>query len=211
MIILEGGKKVKIPPNQIKEILNKFETIVLDIGTGDGRFIYKSALKQPKTLFIGMDPLTSQMSAYSSKINRKKLDNTLLVIGSIENIPTDLFSYVDKIYINLPWGSLLEKIIKAENTHIREINSLLKQNGEVEIIFGYDPEHEPTEVQRLELPSIISKKDVEKLLSNFKEYFEITELSRLSKNELGKIDTTWAKKLKFGKDRIIHKIILKKK
>ena len=77
--------------------------------------------------------------------------------------------------------------------------------------FGYDPEHEPTEVQRLNLPNIISKKDIEKILSNFREYFEIVELSRLSKNELGEIDTTWAKKLKFGKDRVIHKIILKKK
>jgi 16S rRNA (adenine(1408)-N(1))-methyltransferase len=211
MITLKGGKKVEILPNQFKEILNKFDRVVLDIGTGDGKFVYKNALKHPKTLFIGMDPLTSQMSEYESKINRKKLNNTLLIVGSIEKIPTDLFSYIDRIYINLPWGSLLEKIIKAENTHIKDIHSLLKKDGEIEMTFGYDPEHEPTEVQRLNLPNIISKKDIEKILSNFREYFEIVELSRLSKNELGEIDTTWAKKLKFGKDRVIHKIILKKK
>jgi len=211
MITLKGGKKVEIPSNQFKEILNNFETVVLDIGTGDGRFIYKNALKQPKTLFIGMDPLASQMSTYSSKINRKKLDNTLLVLGSIENIPTNLFSCIDRIYINLPWGSLLEKIVKAENIHIKNIHSLLKKEGTLETVFGYDPEHEPTEVGRLDLPNIISKEDVEKILSNFREYFEIIELSRLSKKELGDMDTTWAKKLKFGKDRVIHRLILKKK
>ena len=35
-------------------------------------------------------------------------------------------------------------------------------------------------------------------------------MKRLLKDELEKIETTWAKKLKFGKDRFIYKIVLRK-
>jgi tRNA G46 methylase TrmB len=33
-----------------------FEKNFLDIGTGDGRYVYKSALLNPQSLYIGIDP-----------------------------------------------------------------------------------------------------------------------------------------------------------
>ena len=210
MIVITGDKKNELDKETFRNMCGKYEKVILDLGTGDGRFVFKNALKNKSTLYIGLDPAEKQIQIYSKKSNRRRLKNALYVIGSLENLPDELYSTVDKIFINLPWGTLLEKIVKSNETYIRELSTILKKDGEIEIIFGYLPELEPSETERLDLPVIENESDVLKAFSTFKKIFEVIEMKRLLKDELEKIETTWAKKLKFGKDRFIYKIVLRK-
>jgi len=210
MIVITGDKKNELDKETFRNMCGKYEKVILDLGTGDGRFVFKNALKNKSTLYIGLDPAEKQIQIYSKKSNRRRLKNALYVIGSLENLPDELYSTVDKIFINLPWGTLLEKIVKSNETYTNELFKILKKNGEIEIIFGYVPELEPSETERLDLPVIENESDVLKAFSTFKKIFEVIEMKRLLKDELEKIETTWAKKLKFGKDRFIYKIVLRK-
>ena len=210
MIVVTGDKKNEISKETFRNVCGKYEKVILDLGTGDGRFVFKNAIKNKSTLYIGLDPAEKQIQIYSKKSNRRRLKNVLYVIGSLENLPEELYSTVDKIFINLPWGTLLEKIVKSNETHTNELFKILKRNGEIEIIFGYVPELEPSETERLDLPVIENESDVLKAFSTFKKIFEVIEMKRLLKEDLDKIETTWAKKLKFGKDRFIYKIVLRK-
>lgn len=210
MIVIAGDKKKEIDKQSFENLCKKFQKVILDVGTGDGRFIYKNALKDEKTLYIGMDPADQQLKIFSKKVNKKRLNNSLFVLGSIENTPPELFSNIDKISINLPWGTLLEKIVKSENSSVNNLYNLLKDQGEIEVIFGYLPELEPNETKRLDLPKINGEIGVQQTFSSFKRHFNIIEMLRLTKKDLGKLETTWAKKLKFGNDRDIYKIVLKK-
>lgn len=210
MIVVTGDKKNEISKETFRNVCGKYEKVILDLGTGDGRFVFKNAIKNKSTLYIGLDPAEKQIQIYSKKSNRRRLKNVLYVIGSLENLPEELYSTVDKIFINLPWGTLLEKIVKSNETYTNELFKILKRNGEIEIIFGYVPELEPSETERLGLPVIENESDVLKAFSTFKKIFEVIEMKRLLKEDLDKIETTWAKKLKFGKDRFIYKIVLRK-
>ncbi len=210
MIVVTGDKKNEISKETFRNVCGKYEKVILDLGTGDGRFVFKNAIKNKSTLYIGLDPAEKQIQIYSKKSNRRRLKNVLYVIGSLENLPEELYSTVDKIFINLPWGTLLEKIVKSNETYTNELFKILKKNGEIEIIFGYVPELEPSETERLGLPVIENESDVLKAFSTFKKIFEVIEMKRLLKEDLDKIETTWAKKLKFGKDRFIYKIVLRK-
>jgi 16S rRNA (adenine(1408)-N(1))-methyltransferase len=210
MIVITGDKKQEIDKQSFENLCKKFEKAILDIGTGDGRFVLKNALKDKKNLYVGMDPAEKQLKISSKKVNRKRLSNSLFILGSIENTPPELFSLIDKIFINLPWGTLLEKIVKSENSSVKNLYDLLKDEGEIEVIFGYLPELEPSETKRLDLPKISSEVDVQQIFSSFKKHFTIVEMLRINKKDLGKLETTWAKKLKFGNDRDIYRIILKK-
>ena len=210
MIVITGDKKNELDKETFRNICGKYEKVILDLGTGDGRFVFKNALKNKGTLYIGLDPAEKQIQIYSKKSNRRRLKNALYVIGSLENLPEELYSAFDKIFINLPWGTLLEKIVKSDEIYIEELATILKKNGEIEIIFGYLPELEPSETERLSLPLIENESDVLKTFSTFKKTFEVIEMKRLLKEDLDKIETTWAKKLKFGKDRFIYKIVLRK-
>jgi 16S rRNA (adenine(1408)-N(1))-methyltransferase len=210
MIVISGDKKQEIDKESFGNLCKKYEKVILDIGTGDGRFVFKNALKDKKNLYIGMDPAEKQLKISSKKVNRKRLGNSLFILGSIENTPLELFSLIDKIFINLPWGTLLEKIVKSENSSVKNLYDLLKDEGEIEVIFGYLPELEPSETKRLDLPKISGELDVQQIFSSFKKHFTIVEMLRINKKDLGKLETTWAKKLKFGNDRDIYRIILKK-
>ena len=185
-------------------MVDKFDKTVLDIGTGDGRFVYKNAQKDKNVFYVGMDPAERQLKTYSSKANRKKLSNCLFVIGSIENIPSELFSSFDEIYINLPWGTLLEKIVKIDTNSVDNMARLLKKNGKVTIILGYTPELEPSETKRLLLPKIDNKYIEENIVPSFEKDFNIKVFRKIDKNDLDRIETTWAKKLKFGRNRDIY-------
>jgi 16S rRNA (adenine(1408)-N(1))-methyltransferase len=185
-----------------------FEKNFLDIGTGDGRYIYKNALQNPNYLFIGIDP-ASNLKEYQREINRKKLKNALLISSSIENYNPPIDNYFDKITIILPWGSLLKQTVTVEPEFFSKIMRWLKNEGEIEIIFGFNEELEEKETKRLNL-SELTEKEINYIKSKYDklEHAKLLEFKELNSRELGNFETTWAKKLSFGANRKYLKIKL---
>lgn len=222
MKIIKGNKIQDLTKEELISLVstNDFKNIVIDLGCGDGRFIYKKALRDKNTLYIGVDPSEKQLEIYSKKANRKRLNNVLFILGSIEQLPSELKNIADKVFIILPWGSLLESIIKPNKDNIDNILSLLKEKGmkedkkmekekkleeKIEIIFGYAGELEQRETKRLDLPNLSEEYIKEEIIPMFKlEY----KLKRLEKEDLRDIDTTWGKKLTFGRERPLFKLVL---
>jgi len=208
MRLVVGNKINEIDKSTLQEITSKFDRVEVDLGTGDGRFVYQSALKNPNTLFIGIDPAEKQLEKYSKKALRKKLGNALFVVGSFEIIPKELKGAAIKVFISLPWGTLLENIVKPTKEGIKKLSDLLQKDGEIEVTFGYAPGLEPHETKRLNLPEI-DKTLIEKvIIPKFEKHgFHLKSLSTLEKSQLSRVETTWAKRLKFGGDRNIFKLV----
>jgi 16S rRNA (adenine(1408)-N(1))-methyltransferase len=68
--------------------------VTLDIGTGDGLFVYRSARSHPTQFFVGIDPNTRPLQKISQKIYRKPAKggapNALFIQASVENLPEEL-------------------------------------------------------------------------------------------------------------------------
>lgn len=208
MRLVVGNKINEIDKSALQEITSKFDRVEVDLGTGDGRFVYQNALKNPNTLFIGIDPAEKQLEIYSKKALRKKLGNALFVVGSFEIIPEELKGVTNKVYIILPWGTLLENLVKPTYESIKKLSDLLQKDGEIEITFGYAPELEPHETKRLNLPEI-NKTLIEKdIIPRFEKYgYHLKAFSTLEKSQLSRVETTWAKRLKYSGDRNIFKLV----
>jgi 16S rRNA (adenine(1408)-N(1))-methyltransferase len=187
-----------------------FEKYFLDIGTGDGRFVYKSALSNPNYLYIGIDP-ASNLKEYQREINRKRLQNALLINSSIENFKPEVKNFFDQISIILPWGNLLKYTATADKKFFTEIGEMLKNEGTIEIIFGFNEELEEKETKRLNLTEL-TEKEVTYLKALYENLslFRLEEFREATYRELENFETSWAKKLSFGKDRKYLKITLKK-
>ena len=57
MLILKGTKTVDLSKDELTEIIGQFDRVHIDLGTGDGRNIYKLAINDQNTFYnqVGLD------------------------------------------------------------------------------------------------------------------------------------------------------------
>ena len=65
----QSDNSIKLPST--KSLDHTGEGVIIDIGTGDGRFVYQSARRNPNKFHIGIDPNTRPLTKISEKIHRK--------------------------------------------------------------------------------------------------------------------------------------------
>ena len=97
------------------------------------------------------------------------------------------------------------------NKNLQNIIDLLKPTGTLKTIFGYSEENEPTEVERLNLEIINEAYIKEKIIPSYQKLnLKLELLKVLEREELGTFETTWCKKLRFGKERPMFYLEFKK-
>lgn len=189
---------------------SNFAKKFLDIGTGDGRYVYKKALENPNNLYIGIDP-AKNIEDYQREINRKRLKNAQLIQSSIENYNPEFLEYFDEISIILPWGNLLKYCVTVDQNFFVKISKWLKKEGQIKIIFGFNEELEEKQTKKLNLKNL-NDKEIEFLKENYSKLpnLNLILFENVFYLDLETVESTWAKKLKFGADRSYFKIILQK-
>ncbi len=203
-----GKKTHKIHVSELAKLADNLDSTIIDLGTGDGRFIYENAKTKHSMLFIGVDLLAESMREYSAKCEKQKITNAVYLIGSSDSFLPEAKELANTIYINLPWGSLLADCIKPSPEFIHSLGRVLKQQGTVVITLGYSEEFEQKEITRLNLPAINLETIKLSMVPMFTQNgFELNKITELSKEEIANIGSTWAKKLKFGNNRPVFTIV----
>ena len=186
MLIVKGNKQLELNKEEYLEIVSRHEKVVLDMGTGDGRYVFKKAMENPNVLYLGIDPSAKQLKIYSKKALRKNLQNALFIISSIELLPEELVRSVDEILIILPWGTLLQYLVSAKDSDLKKLTRLYRGAGSLHLILGYSLESEPSETERLELPKISKEFLKEELITKYQSNgFKLRYLVELKKGEAG--------------------------
>jgi 16S rRNA (adenine(1408)-N(1))-methyltransferase len=182
------------------------EGVVLDIGTGDGRFVYRSAQLNPNKFYIGIDANAKPLEKISMKATRKPakggLPNVLFVQAAIENLPEELKATADEIHIHFPWGSLLRAVAVGDEAVLQSLRRVSAPDCLLEIVIGLDEERDRTEIERLGLPALSVEYLEKTLLPKYEAAgFEILEKSVLNSSEWSRMETSWARKLHGGANR----------
>jgi 16S rRNA (adenine(1408)-N(1))-methyltransferase len=86
-----------------------YTNILLDIGTGDGRYVLHSARTCRSQFAIGVDACRENLRAATRSAPR----NVLFVIAEAQALPGELRGLATRITINFPWGSLLEGLLEG--------------------------------------------------------------------------------------------------
>lgn len=207
MKVYKGNKLIDISYGEFAAIKERYTRIEVDLGTGDGQFVYKMASTQPKTLVIGIDPAIKQVENFSRKCARNHIDNVLYVVGSIEILPKDLIGVADYLTVVLPWGTLLESIVNANSANMQNLKSLLKPEANFMFVLGYSHELEQSETQRLQLPTLNLDYLENQLTPKLCQLgFKNVTITMLTKTDLENLDSTWGKRVKETKDRMLFKI-----
>ncbi|MBC7879240.1 MAG: class I SAM-dependent methyltransferase [Anaerolineales bacterium] len=120
METIQGKMSLDMDLNKLQERLANSNRIILDLGTGDGKFAFHLADKVPDDFVIGVDSCRENLREQS----RSKLKNLLFVIASAQNLPCELNGLISHITINFPWGSLLESLLTSDSRLICGLQSI---------------------------------------------------------------------------------------
>jgi 16S rRNA (adenine(1408)-N(1))-methyltransferase len=184
----------------------------MDIGTGDGRFVYQSARLNPSKFFIGVDANPKALEKISEKIYRKPakggLPNVLFVQAAIENLPSEFDSVADEIHIHFPWGSLLRAVATGDQEVLGTLRRICAPGCLLEIVIGLDAERDRTQIDRLGLPALSNEYLETVLLPRYHAAgFDVLEKGALSQADWSHLQTSWARKLIGNADREVVYLI----
>jgi 16S rRNA (adenine(1408)-N(1))-methyltransferase len=188
------------------------EGVVLDIGTGDGRFVSAAARANPNKFFIGIDANSKPLEKLSTKVTRKiskgGLPNVMFVQAAVEDLPSELDGSADEIHIHFPWGSLLKAVATADQNVIAALGRVAAPGCLMEIVIGIDPERDKTEVERLDIPELTPVFLHSYLFPKFAAGgFKLVDHGKLKPAEWARLDTSWARKLQGNSDRRVTYLV----
>ena len=183
--------------------------MAIDIGTGDGRAVLEAARRDPGRLVIGIDANAASMAEASRRASlaprRGGLPNTLFIVASAGQPPSELVGVAAFATVTFPWGSLLRGCLGRDAAVGRGIGSLLAPGGRLQLILA------PAGRDHLsDLPT--APDDV---IDAARATFESLGLAfvaagLMSKGELSVAGSTWARRLlRDGRERRAIRIELR--
>lgn len=204
--LISNGKLTLSSSEEVKKITQLYKRVHIDLGTGDGRFVYRAAKKDDSTLFIGIEPNASALTHVSWKVNRKPsrgggMGNTLFIHGSIETLPTDFSKIADVITINFPWATLLQAIVTPNPMIMKKIALLGKDNSLLDISLNQSVFNDEKIRCRLNLP-VFNQKDLKKIFRSFGISLRSFKLETKSDKK-----STWSQHLTLASGRQVLRII----
>lgn len=208
---LVGSSVQEMTQGEFRGYAALYKRVSVDIGTGDGKRLYRVAKANPDTLYIGIDPVKENMSDTARKLQKKPekggLKNLLLVIGAVEALPDELEGMADEVTVYFPWGSLLECVVKPVFGSMKQIYRIAKEEAAFTIVTTYQTSYEAGEIERRELPEL----SAQYFEADYKEEmralgFWIDSVSELSAEDVKVIGTQWAKRLGTGRARRFYRV-----
>lgn len=188
MEILRGQRTAFIDAVALAERLIGYDSIHIDIGTGDGRFVRHGAQTCPNCFVIGIDACRENLHGVSHLVPA----NTLFVIANAQALPSELHGLAAHVTINFPWGSLLEGLLTQDSAVLAGLVRIARPDASVEIRLnagalakaGWSLEEGAIQVGHgLAIHG-----------------FAMRPAVRLAAGDLRSCPTTWAKRLAFGRD-----------
>jgi 16S rRNA (adenine(1408)-N(1))-methyltransferase len=114
---------------ELKQQLAGYDRIILDIGTGDGRYARYLAESQASSFVIGVDACRENLHEQSRRHN----SNLLFVIAEAQALPCELNGLASHLAINFPWGSLLDSLLSADPALMSGLASVSRSGATVDV------------------------------------------------------------------------------
>ncbi len=192
--------------------LHTGEGIVIDIGTGDGRFVSAAARTNPNKFYIGVDANAKPLEKLSIKATRKPakggLPNAMFVQAAVEDLPEEFNGTADEIHIHFPWGSLLKAVATGDADVLASLKRISAPGCVLEIIIGIDPVRDSTEIDRLGIPPLTPSYLLDQLSPRYTQIgFRVIECGTLDSDAWSGLETSWARKLQGNENRTVTYLI----
>ena len=188
MECIRGKTSAEVDVNKLTATLAGYGDVLVDVGTGDGRYVLHVARTCPTWFAVGVDACRENLR----KASCKAPSNALYVIANALALPGELDGVTSKVTINFPWGSLLTGLLDGDPMLLEGLLAITRPRAALEVRLnagalvqaGYTLESGGVRVRR----------------ALYESGFDVGDLLRLDARELRRCHTTWARRLAYGRD-----------
>lgn len=135
--VVRGRGIVIVDSSVLLAAVRSADRVVLDLGAGDGRWVYRLARSHPDWFCLAVDANASAMREASFRAGRKPsrggAANVWFVRAAVEALPEALRGLADEIHIHMPWGSLLRGVLKPQPEVLEAIARIGKAGAALRI------------------------------------------------------------------------------
>jgi 16S rRNA (adenine(1408)-N(1))-methyltransferase len=202
--VIGKGRTAPLAIEAFTELRARYDSVAVDVGTGDGRYAYHRASADPTRLVIGMDALDEPMGEVAAKAARKPTRggraNLLLVRAPIEALPPELKGIAADVSVQLPWGSLLEGIVLAREEVLGGLAALCLPGARLRVTLNGEIwlDSTPARYEHLPVPTPEYVADVV-AAGLARAGIRFVEARYASAEEAKALPTTWARRLAHGR------------
>jgi 16S rRNA (adenine(1408)-N(1))-methyltransferase len=167
--------------------------VAVDLGTGDGRHVLTAAARQPDTLFVGVDANAAALADSSRRASRGRtaLPNALFAVAAAERPPDELHGLAGSLTVNFPWGSLLRGLVGADDAVLAGVARLMAPGAEGVVLLSVVPrDGMPPVPPRTTLAPVYERHAL-----------DLVEMRPATPEEVAASGSSWAKRLRAGRER----------
>jgi 16S rRNA (adenine(1408)-N(1))-methyltransferase len=127
------------------------------------------------------------------------VSNLLCVAEPLDVLAPAMGAIAERLSVILPWGNLLETVAIPRQESLRNLATLCLPHATVEIVLSYDERN----AERLDDQHVVE------ILPRLYRHagLRVRRVEKLGNDDLEKYETTWARRLAFGRSRDIWRIL----
>jgi 16S rRNA (adenine(1408)-N(1))-methyltransferase len=202
--VVGKSRTAAMPATELAALRDAYANCVVDVGTGDARFAYHLASERPDWLVVGLDALDEPMGAIAYKASRKPArggrPNLVLLRCAIEALPAALAQIADEVDVMLPWGALLEGIVRAAPDVVAGIATLARPGARVQVVLNGEIWLDSTPARYEDLPVPTPQYVADEIEPEFRRAgIDIAPARYMTAAEAKGLPTTWARRLGHGR------------
>jgi 16S rRNA (adenine(1408)-N(1))-methyltransferase len=158
-------------------------------------------------LVIGLDVVHKQLVETSRRAGRRPerggMPNLMLALARAQEPPEALTGRADQIHVNLPWGDLLEGMALADAAVLDGLTVLARPWARLRIVVNGAPWQSNAPIRMRRLPQLTPGYVLSTLVDAYAARgIVIKEARLLTDDEIDGLHSTWAKRLRHGRDRL---------
>ncbi len=198
--VIRGKRVEEVAGASVRSRAADYTDVIVDLGAGDGRWLYRFARRRPDLLCIGIDANPELVEHVSRRALRSPerggAPNLIFLRASIAALPGSLAGVAGRVWIQFPWGSLLRAVVRPEVETLTRIAGLLKPGGMLEVLVNVSAITQTGVLARLDIPSRTLQTIREDMVSS---YPAAGLMIRSWGVNLLQPDSTWAGRLGQGR------------
>jgi 16S rRNA (adenine(1408)-N(1))-methyltransferase len=182
-----------------------YGSMVMDVGTGNGKHAYQLARRNPESFVVGLDANPDNMRRTAAKAagsaRKGGLPNLVYLWESVERMPT-LPRPVTQLHVLMPWGSLLRGLLDDSLFVLDNLRAVCADGAEFLIALNLHA-WRPAVPEVGDSAEPTPQSAMAELAERYKARgWDLTEAKYLDSAEIDALETSWTKRLNSSRQQL---------